>query len=185
MRIFSLCFGIMHILIFCLISCGSGGSVSEEQKVALEYWDARLTKCGDSYYYQLPDYETPSEGGKSQDRMIVQFKGVSFNIITVQPTEADKLNGIEWKGYTAMKYSAKRTCNVIDVHTSYISNSICSDWTAGNRAGDSQNDEVSCLTKVKEHGWIFSCPWTTYINTPNDRQDWKKIGCSQLPNDLL
>lgn len=55
-----------------------------------EFWEQHTTKCGDSYY--------SSEDFRGMIT-IHEFKNVSFSARRTGPTtEADRLNGIEWKG---------------------------------------------------------------------------------------
>lgn len=65
-----------------------------------EFWEQHATKCGDSYY-------------SSEDfRGIItqhEYKGVTFVARGTGPTtEADKLNGIEWRGLVEQRASSQR-----------------------------------------------------------------------------
>lgn len=88
----------VHIAILALSIANVGCKDSwspldhEAHDVGRKYWEALLTKCGDSYFAV---YTSTNE--------IVEFKGASGfgmppNAEHREPSEADKLNGLEWKG---------------------------------------------------------------------------------------
>lgn len=60
-----------------------------------KFWEEHATKCGDSYY---------SAGSGYESGMIRQSKNVTFTLYQNNPvTEADRLNGILWKGSVAIR----------------------------------------------------------------------------------
>lgn len=90
-------------LLFAGISCiaVSGSGDSEAQKVAVQIWAERFGNCGDSYYGR---YSTGSE--KLVE--IYQYRDVEIKVDSEKISEADKLNGVTWKGRTYFKPKANR-----------------------------------------------------------------------------
>ena len=87
----SLCIPLLFANVSCIAVSGSGDS--EAMKVATRIWGERFGTCGDSYYGK---YYTGS------DRLIeiYQYKDTEIVVDPGKIGEADKLNGVEWKGTT-------------------------------------------------------------------------------------
>lgn len=98
--------GVGIMLIFLLSfgsSCSSGSSGPgnrEAYKTASDYWYSGLSKCGDSYY---------AKRNEKYNNELIQIKDVSVKVLAENLAEADKLNGIEWVGYTFLIHSAHRS----------------------------------------------------------------------------
>lgn len=73
------------------------GNSPEQEAIAevKKFWEQHSTKCGDSYY---------SAGGDYESGYTYQYRNVAFTPYQNSPlTEADKLNGILWKGSVAIR----------------------------------------------------------------------------------
>lgn len=81
----------------------SGSNISQARNEASKAWDQYFTKCGDSYYTRVR-----STGLLSRGEYIGEYRPVSITIKESQLTEADKLNGIVWKGHTYFNAPAER-----------------------------------------------------------------------------
>lgn len=97
------------LILILLNSCGSSlpsafpGKDKEAHEQALKYVEAQLTKCGDSYY---------GIRKIARDGNLYQFKNPKVTVTSEQLTQADKLNGIEWKG--SLYFSAEAWRNYYD-----------------------------------------------------------------------
>lgn len=90
------------VLLFTL-SCGGSAISKEARKKAQEWWDASVVKCGDDLYTKVArDGINMGRAFENKDQPLIQFKPVTVQIIEDPITDADKLNGIEWKGYAAI-----------------------------------------------------------------------------------
>lgn len=69
----------------------------EARQKGEEYWYTALTKCGDSYYGK----DEPSD-------FTYQFNDVLIELSPAQLTEASRLNGVEWRGYAALRCKTSR-----------------------------------------------------------------------------
>ena len=98
--------GLGLILISVLsLSCSSLGKSAirrEAEDRAQKWWENVIAKCGDEYYVR---YEGGQVGaiyfdkfGSESKNAILQFKNASYQVIDEPISEADRLNGIEWKG---------------------------------------------------------------------------------------
>ena len=68
---------------------------------AKQYWDKSVIQCGNSYFGRQKGYGIGTG-------FIGEFKGFKYSVDESPITESDKLNGIEWKGTTAMGCDANR-----------------------------------------------------------------------------
>ena len=79
---------------------------------AKQYWDRMGKHCGDSFYINA-DFNNIGEwivGGYYQrPGGPTEFKGFTFSELEKPLTEADRLNGFEWSGQTAMTASTYRS----------------------------------------------------------------------------
>jgi hypothetical protein len=75
---------------------------AEAQREAEKFWATQVTKCGDSYYRKeiLP----------KKDNYVLYFQMRDPEIVVTlnKVSEADRLNGIEWKGETSFSPKASR-----------------------------------------------------------------------------
>jgi hypothetical protein len=96
--------------IFVLLIVGTFGvaaliykaSTSEADAQAKQYWDKNVKQCG-SRYFQL-DFSLYGTSGVYRE-----YKGFSYAVWPSGLTEADKLNGYEWKGFTSLHSNSYRT----------------------------------------------------------------------------
>lgn len=85
-----------------LPSTGGTSADAEARREAEKFWATQITKCGDSYYRK--------EVLKKDDYVLYyQMKNPVVVVTPVKVTEADRLNGIEWKGSTTLRPEASRT----------------------------------------------------------------------------
>jgi hypothetical protein len=137
---------------------GPSGLEAEAQKAAEDFWGKKMTKCGDSHY---------SGFGFNPDA-IFEFKELS---ITVAPStspisEADKLNGIEWKGTTMLVAKASRA------FANPFGGGSWMDWKNGAKAF--QETPHASIAKIKGQWLIEALPWSFSAGM-------KVIKCSQIP----
>lgn len=82
-------------------SSPAGVSVIEEaQRQANAFWNARATKCGEDHYSRLPNGN------------IIQYKGVTIRVLPSHLSEADILNGYQFRGTVAFDYRLSREYSV-------------------------------------------------------------------------
>ncbi len=73
---------------------------------AERYVGARFLRCGADYFSKK---HIPGGLGASSLSRVYQYKKLHWELVPESVSEADKLNGIEWRGKIVMKASAKRT----------------------------------------------------------------------------
>ena len=73
---------------------------AQAQEEAKKFWAARMVKCGDSFYWK-----TSSRGIRPE---LIEAKYFDFTVTSRLVTEADRLNGITWKGATQGRFSVYR-----------------------------------------------------------------------------
>jgi hypothetical protein len=88
---------ILLILLLILLSSVVHAQVDQEaNQQAKNFWNSRITKCGDDYY--------------TKDRSYVhQFRNPRIEVKARQLSSADRLNGIEYIGSTSYKTELSRT----------------------------------------------------------------------------
>lgn len=88
----------------CRTDFGSAASSgkSEAQQEAEKFWSTQVTKCGDSYFRKEV---LPKKNGYV---LLYEMKDPTVLAEANQVTEADSLNGIEWKGSTTFSPKASR-----------------------------------------------------------------------------
>lgn len=92
-----------YLSLACSSSPGMAGSSldAEARREAEKFWGTQITKCGDSYYRK--------EVLKKNDYVLYyQMKNPTVGVTSQPVSEADRLNGIEWKGSTAFRPEASR-----------------------------------------------------------------------------
>jgi hypothetical protein len=94
---------VVTIFLLALANCISihGSTNAEAMRIARQIWSERFGKCGDSYFGK---YDT----GSDKLIEIYQYKDVEIAVDPGKIVEADKLNGVEWKGKTYLKPKAHR-----------------------------------------------------------------------------
>lgn len=154
---------IFPILLLLLSACDwkSGAESSpltaEADNLAKQYWDSGLSKCGEFHYGR-----TWIRIGLPVADVIFQYKDLEIETKPGKITEADKLNGIEWKGTSYLKPSAYRYC---DYKTKK--------WTAWRNGVPSQPTVYANL--IKQRG-----EWSVGKNIIEDMR-YKKIDCEDVP----
>jgi hypothetical protein len=96
---------VLGLLILCLLppACTSRSKPSqspldaEARQKGEEYWFNSLTKCGASYY-----------GKHESDDFTYQFNDVSVELSRIPPTEASRLDGVEWSGWATLRSKTSR-----------------------------------------------------------------------------
>jgi hypothetical protein len=90
----------------CSFSAAPGGSslTKEADKLAREYWYAGFSKCGD-YYYAL---SISAPAVRITRGVLFQYKDLVIETKPGKITQADELNGIEWKGTSYLNPVAYR-----------------------------------------------------------------------------
>ena len=68
----------------------------EARRQATSFWAARVTRCGDDHFSRLPNGN------------IVQYRGVSIRVSSSALSEADILNGYQFRGRVAFDYRLTR-----------------------------------------------------------------------------
>lgn len=72
----------------------------EARKEAEKFWATQITKCGDSYYRRREIKDNGSE--------YFELKEPIVKVAPSQITEADRLNGLEWRGTTSLQLKVSR-----------------------------------------------------------------------------
>ena len=127
---------------------------TEAQEQAQKFVDAQLTKCGDSYY---------GIRKVANDNGLYQFKNPRISVKSQELTQADKQNGIEWKGSSTFSAETWRMY------------SVTGEWTSW-RQGFTSLDIGLSVTMSKENGqWKFGAAGDLKPNS------YEKIDCSKLP----
>lgn len=70
---------------------------------AIEFWNSKLTKCGNDFYTQAYVSFT-----SERQNIIFQFKNLSFTKEKRVVSNADKLNGLEYRGVSRLNVEASR-----------------------------------------------------------------------------
>jgi len=73
---------------------------SEADAQAKRYWDKEVKRCGDRYFVLARSW-----GGVAT---YTEYKGFSYAVVGEGLTDADKLNGYEWKGSTGAHFNSYR-----------------------------------------------------------------------------
>jgi hypothetical protein len=153
-----------YLLTFCLVilsfAC-SAESITpklspdgEAEAEAQRYWNSILAKCGDSYYAR------DNRGTPGAERIIMQFKDVTFEVNELKITEAEKLNGIEWSGWA--------------IFNTKVSRFYLTKWESWRNGAVFP---VNTMLMRKEKGkWIFG------VNEKS-QPNLKKIDCSDVPTE--
>lgn len=92
------------LVLACRTDFGSDASSgkSEAQREAEKFWATQVTKCGDSHFRKEVLLK------KDDYALLYEMKGPTVLVDANKVTEADRLNGIEWKGSTTFSPKASR-----------------------------------------------------------------------------
>lgn len=84
-------------ILLVVISCASS-QTREAKKFLISRYEQGTLICGDSHFRVRDSIHRVSE-----------YKGVSLDVETIKLTDADRANGIEWKGFLVRKCDIWRT----------------------------------------------------------------------------
>jgi len=146
----------------CSSLTGAGGSSldAKARREAEKFWATQITKCGDSYYRREVLI-------KKDDYVIYyQMKDPKVEVLPQPVSEADRLNGIEWKGSTAFIPEASRIWNT--------ERKGWSDW--GNGAWGVP--ELNYGMKKVNGAWSVN---TKRDWTREETSRYEPVDCSQIP----
>ena len=134
------------------------------QKAAEEMVLKKIRKCGDAYFTKRYDV-----GGYPLG--VYEFKNLSVQIKASPLTDADKLNGIEWKGTVFLVAKASRAFQVPDKLGARKPQWL--DWENGAMI-DHQN--ISGSLAKRKGRWALELGNAFIL-------DLKPIECSEIPSD--
>ena len=95
------------IVLLCSLSCSSNPNRAEAERMARNWWNAAVTKCGDSYYMN-GTYVNSAGINTTRRNVLYHFRTSNFSVTETPLTQADRLNGIEWQGVVEIPVSAYR-----------------------------------------------------------------------------
>jgi serine/threonine-protein kinase len=129
--------------------------VSEAQEETQKQFQKVYTKCGDSYF------------SKTLVQGLVEYKDVTFSVKQIDLEEADRLNGVEWKGVAIVKSKLIRF---------YLSDKrTWTDWQSEN-AFVNPGQNIGTYTAEKRQGqWKFLFLDRPVVENGN-------LKCDQIPN---
>jgi hypothetical protein len=95
----------------------------EAVRTTWEMFGKIWTKCGDTF--------VATKNWDRRPHCVVQFKGTSFSMSSRHEplTEADKLNGIEWKGPILFQFAARREFGLTPKHKSFDRSTGTGRWS--------------------------------------------------------
>lgn len=139
-------------LVLFLVSCSLPGrsSGSEAEQEARKHWERWLTKCGDSYVWRdaPPPNPIPNLPGYRPFRYDHDCKSARIEVTQYEVQQADKLNGIEWKGTAKPNFTACRR--------RLVANGQWSNWAGNQPPYDGTFKDFEALPLEKKNGqWIF------------------------------
>jgi hypothetical protein len=140
---------------FLAVTCACSNSEADMQ--AKQYWSKEVKNCGGIYY-------------RRNGNGWFAYKDFSYHLYSSGLTEADKLNGFEWKGGMLIESSAHREWNPF-YHR-------WTDWTSGNPTvafvGAIQDRQIL----VKKSGRWYLGPFS---NIEASKYNPPPINCSAVP----
>ena len=130
---------------------------AESQKVGMQILSHEYTACGAIYF------------GKSNERLI-EFKGGRITVVPEKVSDADRLNGVEWKGLSRFNYSAFR----------WRENGVWTEWEDNRNGpclenGSCGDDHYQAFIK-KSGKWYITYAW-------NRSHSWKGVDDTPMPLD--
>ncbi|HEV2859473.1 MAG TPA: hypothetical protein VGX48_00545 [Pyrinomonadaceae bacterium] len=151
-----------YLTLACYSLTGAGGSSvdAEARREAEKFWATQITKCGDSYYRK--------EVLIKKDGYVIyyQMKDPKVEVLSQPVSEADRLNGIGWKGSTAFIPKASRIWGT-DKKGWY-------DWEKGARGVPDLNYGMGKMKGV----WNVN---TKRHWTREETSRYEPVDCSQIP----
>src|SRR5450432_4128184 len=82
----------------------------EADKKAQEWWDTTVAQCGADHYVKTKwRYYISYPAAIYEHEDLVEFRSSGFAVIEQSLSQADKLNGYEWKGIISVPISAHRS----------------------------------------------------------------------------
>jgi len=135
----------------------------EAAKEVLDFW--KLTKVGQSYYVYQREENT-------LETTVFELRNVHVHLQPYGISEADKLNGVEWKGLVSLK------CDAVRIYRSKRSQfrpAELPDTTWG-QWGD-QNTYTGCLSDMAKINGKWSDPTTNSTG----KITFKQVEASDLP----
>ena len=145
----------------CSFSSGNSESAptKEADQLARDYWFAGFSKCGD--YYSARSMSRAA--GRITRGVLFQYKDLVIETKSVKITEADKLNGIEWKGTSYLNPVAYRD---------YLKDSKKWDrWRNGEPSGPPLYINI-----IRQNG-----AWSVGMNVLEEAK-YQKVDCSDIPD---
>jgi hypothetical protein len=127
---------------------------SEAQDQAEKFVSAQLTRCGDSYY---------GIRKVANDNGLYQFKNPKISVKSQELNQADKLDGIQWKGSSNFSADAWRMY------------SVTGEWTPWRQGFTALDIGLSVNMYKKNSQWQFGA---TGELKPDS---YEKVDCSKLP----
>jgi hypothetical protein len=166
--------GTIPLLLSILMSLGCQSGLfydpnAEATRIAEQWRDKTFTECGDSlYYHYMPADDLGIRGFHWVPEQTFQYQGVSLSIAPVAVSNAEQLNGIEWKGTATFNCSVQRA--YVSAHWN-----PWQDCTAYPVPFTNQVGPVASLPLMKQSGHWFSNGQSLETYTV------KKITCDQVP----
>jgi hypothetical protein len=147
---------------------------SEAESQAQAWFDKGFVKCGEDYFSNFDNELSPiyvSKYGSSRKKGLFQFKNLSYSLKENPVTSTEKLNGIEWKGliatrYTQFRYHDGKTWSPWeDMLIQFSDGSMKEIYEALNEPNSPMFSPIEKGTR----GWV------------GIRGHWRKPSCSELP----
>jgi hypothetical protein len=144
----------------CSFSAASGEAAltKEADNLAREYWYAGFSKCGDYYYAR----SMSRAAGRITRGVLYQYKDLVIETKSVKITQADRLNGIEWKGTSYLNPVA---------HRQYLNESKT--WTKWYNVEPSGPPRY--INILKQNG-----AWSVGMNVIEEAK-YQKVDCEDIP----
>ena len=149
----------------CCLSWPFSGAMSltgDARAAGQRYWETGLKRCGDSYYgkYSYTSFIIRP----TRNNNLYQFKNLAFEVKAETLNDADKLNGIDWKGKSLLTYDAWRSYSY-DFEK-------WNEWVSGRPLLEGP-PVVADLRKQKGQ-WIVG-------NGSSSKAPYEQIDCSDIP----
>lgn len=150
-----------------LIPAASDHSSSEADAAAKNYLAKRMVSCGGASY----------EWSLDSPRTVIQYRDLSYKVESRGLTDADKLNGYEWRGIIHLTFSVFRVAQQTTLGPRW------SDWSdAGTLIGNHPRRDINL---VKRNGqWFYDLMDLNRYEgeaVGPDNINHKRLECSQVP----
>lgn len=163
-RIFVVSLMCLALLGTCPAQAGGPDINKEAFKVAMTVFDKMLSKCGEYHVLCF-------EGGQ-----IAEYKDSTFQVVSDNLSEADKLNGLEWNGRAHMQCVATRSyCTAFNCRPPRWNEWVmCSNvWSGGT---------ITIEMQKKKGKWILF-PRNPHPIPADEYTNKLKVDCKTLPGD--